>query len=332
MEGHCIGQPAKMGHGVIRYSSNPIVAVIDSFNQGSNMSTVAGMPLAVPIVGSVKSAFEAGAEVLVLGIAPPGGLIPVEWYSAIDEAIALGMSVINGLHDLLGPRYTNLQPKQWVWDVRVEPLNLAPGYGRAAKLENRRVLMIGTDMSIGKMTAGLEIYRNARERGVRAEFIATGQIGITVSGRGVPLDAIRLDFAAGAIEREVLQVSEAEMVIIEGQGSLIHPASSANLPLLRGGCPTHLVLCHRAGQESLYRLPEVHIPPLADVLKLYEALAEACGTFLKPVSAGVALNTFHIESEFEAREACERIEQELGLPCVDPVRHGPERLVDSLLS
>lgn len=331
MEGHCIGQPAKMGHGVIRYSPNPIVAVIDSHNQGSNMSAVAGMPLPVPIVGSVQAAFEAGAEVLVLGIAPPGGLIPVEWYSAIDEAISLGMSIINGLHDLLGPRYTNLQPKQWVWDVRVEPNNLAPGCGRAAKLANRRVLMIGTDMSIGKMTAGLEIYRSARERGVKAEFIATGQIGITVSGRGVPLDAIRLDFAAGAIEREVLEVSEAELVIIEGQGSLIHPASSANLPLLRGGCPTHLILCHRAGQESLYRLPEIHIPALADVLKLYEALAEACGTFLRPLSAGVALNTFHIESESEAREACERIEDELGLPCVDPVRHGPERLLDSLL-
>lgn len=333
MEGNSLGQPGKMGHGVIRYSPNPLTCVIDSDYAGSDMATVANMPRPIPIVADVRAAHALGAEVLLLGIAPGGGLIPQEWYAAIDEAVGLGMSVLNGLHDHLAPRYPDLQAGQWIWDVRTEPEGISPSTGAAIKLTNRRLLMIGTDMSVGKMTAGLEIYRVARERGVRTEFVATGQIGITVTGRGVPLDAIRLDFAGGSIEREVLRASEeADLVIIEGQGSLGHPASSANLPLLRGAMPTHLVMCHRAGQETLFRTPDMHIAPLKDLIRLYEDVAAACGTFPRPKTVAVALNTFHLESDEEARAACQATEDELGIPCVDPVRHGPERLVDATLA
>jgi uncharacterized NAD-dependent epimerase/dehydratase family protein len=332
MEGHAVGQPGKMGHGVIRYSPNPLVCVIDSTHAGSDMTTVAGMPRPVPIVASVAEARALGADVLLLGIAPGGGLIPAAWYASIDEAVGLGMSVLNGLHDHLAPRYPGLPAGQWVWDVRTEPEGISPSTGAALKLANRRVLMVGTDMSVGKMTAGLEIYRVARERGVRAEFVATGQIGITVTGRGVPLDAIRLDFAGGSIEREVLRASEdADLVIVEGQGSLGHPASSANLPLLRGSMPTHLVMCHRAGQETLFRMDGVRIPPLRDLIRLYEDVASACGTFPRPKTVAVALNTFHLSPE-EADAACHAVEADLGLPCADPVRHGPDRLVDAVLA
>ncbi|MGV3615326.1 MAG: DUF1611 domain-containing protein [Fimbriimonas sp.] len=333
MEGNATGQPAKMGHGVIRYSPNPLVCVIDAANAGSDMAAVAGMPRAIPIVADVREAHALGAQVLLLGIAPGGGLIPQEWYAAIDEAVGLGMSVLNGLHDHLAPRYPDLQDGQWVWDVRTEPEGLKPASGAALKLACRRVLMVGTDMSIGKMTSGLEIYRVARERGVRTEFVATGQIGITVTGRGVPLDAIRLDFAGGSIEREVVRAAEdADLVIVEGQGSLDHPASSANLPLLRGAMPTHLVMCHRAGQETLFRMSEVRIPPLGDLIRLYEDLASACGNFPRPKTVGVALNTFHIAGDAEADAACREVEDQLGIPCADPVRHGPDRLVDAVLA
>lgn len=332
MEGNSTGQPAKMGHGVIRYSQNPLACVIDSVHAGSDMTTVAGLPRAIPIVEDVRAAHALGAEVLLLGIAPGGGLIPQEWYASIDEAVGLGMCVLNGLHDHLAPRYPDLQEGQWIWDVRTEPTGISPASGAALRLDNRRLLMVGTDMSIGKMTAGLEIYRVALERGVRAEFVATGQIGITVTGRGVPLDAIRLDFAGGSIEREVVRASEAaDLVIVEGQGSLIHPASSANLPLLRGAMPTHLVMCHRAGQETLYRIADVAIPPLGDLIRLYEDVAAACGTFPRPKTVGIALNTFHLDQE-EADAACQAIEDELGIACVDPVRHGPYRLVDAVLA
>lgn len=340
MEGHVTGQPAKMGHGVIRYSPNPIVCAIDAAHAGGDMGTVANMPKSVPIVGSVREARLRGADVLLLGIAPGGGVIPEDWYPAIDEAVATGMSVVNGLHDLLGPRYPHLDPPdagrpnaQFVWDVRIEPAGLVPAVGAARTLSNRRLLMIGTDMSIGKMTAGLEIYRVARERGIAAEFVATGQIGITVTGRGIPLDAIRLDFAAGAVEREVLAASQSgDLVIVEGQGSLAHPASTANLPLLRGSCPTHMIMCHRAGQEHLFRLPDVGVPPLDQLIRLYEDLAEGAGNFPRPKTVAVALNTFHIASDDEALDACREIEDRLSLPCVDPVRHGPERLVDATMA
>ena len=189
--------------------------------------------------------------------------------------------------------------------------------------------MIGTDMAVGKMTAGLEILRAAREANMRAEFVATGQIGITVTGRGVPLDAVRVDFAANAVEREVIACAEAELVIVEGQGALIHPGSTANLPLLRGSCPTHLILCHRAGQSTLQRLPEIVIPPLGAYCKLYEDLAEACGTFPRPRTAAVALNTGHLDDD-AARSACEAIEAELGVPCADPLRGGASRLLMAL--
>jgi uncharacterized NAD-dependent epimerase/dehydratase family protein len=332
MEGAVLGFGGKMGFGVLRYSPNPIVCVIDSQTAGRDMKEAAGMPRTCPIVATVEEAVALGAEVVVLGIAPPGGLIPTAWYPVIDRSVELGLSIVNGLHDLVGPRYPNLPAGQWAWDIRVEPEGLKPGTGAAARLTNRRVLLIGTDMAIGKMTAGLEVYRVARERGVKAEFVATGQIGITITGSGVPLDAVRVDFAAGAIEREVLGYREAELVIVEGQGSLGHPGSTANLALLRGSMPTHLILCHRAGQTTLTTMAHVPIAPLADLIRLYEDLASACGLFPRPVTVGVALNTGHVASDEEATAACAEIEQEIGLPCIDPVRHGPGRLIDGLMA
>lgn len=331
MEGAVLGYGGKMGFGILRYSPNEVVCVIDSQTAGQDISKVVGVPRSAPIVSSVDEALALGAEVMVLGIAPPGGLIPTAWYPVLDQAVAAGLSLINGLHDLLGPRYPNLPEGQWVWDIRIEPEGLKPGTGLAATLPNRRVLLIGTDMAIGKMTAGLEIYRTAREKGISTEFIATGQIGITITGAGVPLDAIRVDFSTGSIEREVMAAKDADLIVVEGQGSLCHPGSTANLPLLRGSMPTHLILCHRAGQTTLTTLPDVTIPPLGDFVRLYEALAAACGTFIRPTTVGVALNTAHIQSDDDALEACRQLELELGLPTVDPVRHGAGRLVDALM-
>lgn len=337
MEGAILGIGGKMGIGVLRYSPNPVVCVVDSETAGRDIVELTGVPRSAPIVGSLAEARALGAEVLLLGIAPPGGLIPAAWWPFIDEAVHGGLSVVNGLHDLLSPRYpsvsTDLSADQFIWDIRIEPKGLKPGTGAAAALTCKRLLLIGTDMNVGKMTAGLEIARVAKERGVRTEFVATGQIGITVTGAGVPLDAIRVDFASGSIEGEVLAAAErgAELVVVEGQGALIHPGSTANLPLLRGSCPTHLILCHRAGQETLSSFPEIEVPELDRYIALYEMLGSACGTFPRPKTVGVALNTFHVKHDEEALEACETIERELGLPCVDPIRHGPERLVDALV-
>lgn len=330
MEGNIDADPGKMGFGILRYSPNPIACVIDSPHAGKDTAEITGIPRSAPVVSTIDEAVGHGAQVLVLGIAPAGGLIPEAWYAVIDEAVGKGLSIINGLHDLLSPRYTNLKPGQWIWDVRVEPAGLAPSTGEALKLGNRRVLMIGTDMAVGKMTAGLEIWKAARERGIRAEFVATGQIGIAITGSGVPLDAVRVDYASGAIEREMLRHRDAELVIIEGQGALVHPGSSANLPLLRGAMPTHMILCHRAGLLSLKRGPWVRIPPLKDYIRLYEDLAEACGTFPRPKTSAIAVDTRGY-SDDETSRAIEGIERDTGLPATDPVRFGPEKLLDSLV-
>lgn len=320
-----MGDVAKMCHGILRYSPNEVAAIIDGEHAGRNVRELIQTLRSVPIVATVAEAKGLGADVFVLGIAAPGGHIPEAWYPAIDEAVALGMCVLNGLHDRLAPRYPQLESADthhpWIWDVRIEPEGLGTGTGCAASLRNKRLLMIGTDMAIGKMTAGLEIYRAARDLGVKAAFVATGQIGITIMGTGVPLDAVRVDYASGAIEREVMACRDAELVIIEGQGALIHPGSTANLPLLRGSCPTHLVLCHRAGQTALRRLPHISIPPLRPYAELYEDLAEACAAFPRPITAGIALNTSEQDAG-GAREAIGSLARETGFYVDDPVRNG----------
>jgi uncharacterized NAD-dependent epimerase/dehydratase family protein len=330
MEGASDKDLGKMGFGVLRYSPNPVTCVIDSELAGHDMAEFGKSPRSAPIVATVDEAVRMGTEVLVLGTAPPGGLIPLEWFSALDEAVDKGLSLVNGLHDLLGPRYANLKPGQWIWDVRVEPAGLTTATGLAWTLNNKRVLMLGTDMAIGKMTAGLELYRGLRERGVKAEFVATGQIGITVTGAGVPLDAVRVDFAAGAIEREVMRYPDAEIVIIEGQGSYVHPASTSPLPLTRGSCATHIILCHRADQRGLRRYPDISIPPLTAFIKLCEDVGEVCGTYPRPKTIGIALNTAHL-AEDEARKAVISTAEETGLPCTDPVRFGPDVLIEALI-
>jgi len=326
MEGALDNNFGKMGHGVLRYSPNPIVCVIDSKFAGRSSLEVLGYGPDVPVVADVAAAHQLGAEVLLLGIAPPGGAIPEPWLPVIDCAVREGMSVVNGLHDQLAGRYPGLPMGQWVWDIRREPAGLEVGTAAARHHGNVRILLIGTDMAVGKMTAGLELQAAAQRRGIDAAFVATGQIGITITGSGVPLDAIRVDFAGGAIEREMIRWQAHPWVIVEGQGSLIHPSSTANLPLLRGSCPTHLILCHRAGMTHLTRVPEIAVPRLGAFIRMYEDLGEACGTFPRPETAAVALNTAHLSTE-AALAACDAVTAETGLPCVDPVRHGAESLV-----
>lgn len=325
-----VGLPeGKMGYGVLRYSTQPIVCVVDAAKAGGDMTTAMGIAGRHPIVATVAEAKALGATVLVLGAANRGGFVPPGWYADLDAAVDLGMSLVNGLHDRLAPRYADLKPGQWIWDVRTEPAGLGVAHGRAMQLRNQRVLFVGSDMNVGKMTAALEMWREARQRGRRAEFVATGQTGITIAGSGIPLDAIRLDYACGAVEAEVLRYPDAEMVFVEGQGALGHPASTATLPLMRGSAPTHLVFCHRAGQQTLRSLTQFAIPPLRDYIKLYVDLASAVGTFPRPRVVGACLNTAHLD-EADARRSVEALAAELQLPVTDPVRYGTQALVDAL--
>jgi len=322
----------KMGFGIMRYSPHPIACVIDSTQSGKTVREACGEPFDVPVVGDVKTALEMGAEIFVLGTAPSGGRLPDEWLSEIERALRNGMSLINGLHDRMEERFSHLITKenQKIWDVRVSGPDVPIARARAAKLRNKRVLMVGTDMAIGKMTAGLELYKWLLDQGVNAGFIATGQIGITITGKGIPLDAIKVDQAAAAVEAAVLEQQDKDILIIEGQGSLLHPGSTATLPLMRGSCPTHLVLCHKAGRTHLRNPNHIAIPKLDEFIQLNEAVANVNGSLCHAKTIGVAINTFGLD-EALAKQELQKIEILTGIATTDVIRFGVESIGKQLI-
>ena len=324
---------AKMAEGILRYGANPAVAVIDSTKAGQRVRDVSTVDSDVPIVATLDAAIAMGAEVLVLGTAPSGGRVPPEWMEMLHSAVAQGLSIVNGMHDQLAPMLGGkLAEGQWIWDIRT-PLGDLPdiAMARAAQLPNTRVLMVGTDMAVGKMTSGLEVDRSLKAKGANSAFLASGQTGIALTGRGIPLDAFRVDHAAGAVERMVLEAAEHEIVIVEGQGSLLHPGSTATLPLMRGSQCTAMILCHRAGMDHLDTLDNVRVPPLSQVIALNEAMAHAAGALTPAKVLGIALNTSRLEATAAAK-ACAQIAQDTGLPVCDPVRDGAGALADAILA
>lgn len=326
----------KTGLSLLRYAEAEIVGVIDEDSAGESLRALSGLslPKEIPIVASFADAIALGAHVLSIGVAPSGGRLPEPWLAEIRLAVRSGLHIQNGLHTRLNedPEIrAALRPGQWVWDMRQEPPNLPVGSGAARHLECKRVLFVGTDMNVGKMTAALELDAAARRRGLRSKFIATGQTGMMIAGDGVALDGVRVDYASGAIEQQVLlQGANRDIVFIEGQGSLLNPASTATLPLIRGSQPTHLILVHKARMTHLKRFPHVQVPPLRDVVALNEAVARAGGAFAGAKVTGIALNSWGL-SDAEAREEAEKIEAETGLPCADTVRHGAERLLSTIV-
>ncbi len=318
---------AKMAEGVLRYARNPIVAVIDTKLAGNRVSEVCSVRSDVPIVATLDEAVSMGAKVLVLGTAPSGGRMPADWITMLSTAIDAGLSIVNGMHDRLNDMFGDqLRPGQWIWDIRT-PVGDMPDIAtaRAAALGNIKVLMIGTDMAVGKMTAGLEIHKSLLSQGANAVFLATGQIGMTIIGGGIPLDAYRVDYASGAVERMVMDAGDADIMIIEGQGSLLHPGSTATLPLMRGSCANKMILCHRAGMEVLDTAGEIKIPTLGDVIALNEMTASANGTLTEAKVVGIALNTSALDQPSALAEIA-RLEADLGLPVQDTVRFGAEKL------
>ncbi len=323
----------KMGLGLLRYSNARITAVVDRQNAGGDLPALTGIPRPAPIVPSVLEAAALGADTLVPGVAPPGGILPPDWRQEIRDGLRAGMSLVNGLHAPLAsdPELAPLlQPGRFIWDVRREPDVVQTGSAAALGLKCKRVLTVGTDMAVGKMTASLELDRAARRRDLRSMFIASGQIGLCIAGAGVALDAVRVDFAAGAVEAEVMRYGpDHDVLFIEGQGSLLNPASTAWLALVRGSCPTHLVLVHRAGQTAISRFPQIPIPPLGEVARLYEAVCAAGGAYPPAPVIGIALNTAHL-SDADARRAVADVERDTGLPATDAVRFGADRLVEGI--
>jgi len=334
----------KTGLAMLRYRPGPIVAVVDPQYAGQNLRAITGIDRAVPIVASVAEALAHGPQVAVVGLAPSGGRLPPEVHADVAVALRAGLSVASGLHTRLGddPVLASLvQSGAWIWDCRREPVDLVVAAGRAAALPGRRLLAVGSDMAVGKMSACLELQAAALRRGVDARFVGTGQAGILITGAGVALDAVRVDYAAGAVEQAVLTGAAggdaSTWVLVEGQGSLCHPGSTATLPLLRGSQPTDLLLVHRAGQTHIKGLPDVLLPSLPQLIGAVEALAALArpATALAPAPKvrAIALNTALLERT-AAQAAITQMAKDTGLPCADAVREGTagsDRLLKAFL-
>lgn len=331
----------KTGLAMLRYRRGPIVAVIDPAHAGADLQAITGIPRAVPVVADMASALAFGPAVAVVGLAPSGGRLPPEMRADVVTALRSGLSLASGLHSRLAddPEFAAipLVSGQWIWDLRHEPADLEVASARCAQLPCRRLLAVGSDMAVGKMSACLELQAAAQRRGLDARFVGTGQAGILISGQGVALDAVRVDYAAGAVEAAVLTAAAGAgpeaFILVEGQGSLAHPGSTATLPLLRGSQPTELLLVHRAAQTHVRTRPgaaPVAIPPLPELIQACEALA-ALGRpdGLRPRVGAIALNTALLDEQAAEAEA-QRIAAATGLPVVDPVRQGGERLLEVL--
>lgn len=330
------GAKGKTGISLLRYSQNSIVAVIDEAAAGESIQALTGINREVPIVPSLQAALALNPTVLAIGLAPSGGILPDPWYAEVKQAVKAGLSVMNGLHTQMNQDAEiagSIAPGRWVWDMRQEPEGLMTvGGGKARLLACDRVLTVGTDMSVGKMSTSIELNRTAKAKGLRSKLIATGQTGLMLGEDGVPLDAIRVDYASGAVEQCLTRYGDDhDILFVEGQGSLLNPASTATLPLIRGTQPTHLILVHKAGLTHIQHFSDFHIPPLPEVVKLYEAVATAGGAFAPAKVVGIALNTFGLDEE-AARGAIAQVSQETGLSCTDAVRFGGASLLTQIVS
>jgi uncharacterized NAD-dependent epimerase/dehydratase family protein len=316
----------KTGRGVIRYRPDDVVAILDSESDEREL-------LGYPLVRSVADALPYEPTAALVGVATAGGRFPPAWRELLKECIAAGLDIENGLHEFVGddPELAVLARTHGVElrDLRKAPPGLDVPSGANLEHGATTILTVGSDCAVGKMTVALELDREARRRGVRSEFVPTGQTGIAIAGWGISVDAVVSDFLAGAAERLVLEGVErgGEVLFVEGQGSVLHPAySGVTMGLIHGSAPHAYVLCHQAGQRFVDEDERFPIPPLAELVDLHERLS----LIARPATVGaVALNTRLLEED-EARRAVEAFAAETGLPTDDPVRFGAERLVDAL--
>lgn len=324
-EGRFTDGHAKTAHGLIHYGKDPVVCVIDSTLAGRNvLDVMPHLERDAPIVSTLEEALSHGPTSLLVGLAPAGGRLPEEWMRILRAASGAGLEVVSGLHQRLAP----LLPGAEVWDVREPPEDLPLFSGDGFDVEPKVVLSVGTDTAIGKMTASLELQRAASRERLAAEFAATGQTGIVIAGWGVCVDAVVSDFIAGAAEHLVVEAAKGspDVIFVEGQGSLGHPAySGVTLGLLHGSCPDALVLCADASEGATFA--GVARPGIARIYRLYEEVA----SLVKPAPVvAVSLNTKSL-TDADAKNFTARVREETGLPVADPFRETAAPILAAVL-
>ncbi len=325
---------SKTANACIRYTPERVVAVLDSTRAGARVQDVLGFGGEIPVLATLAEAMPLRPSALLIGIAPQGGQLPAEWRPVLADAMRAGLHVWSGLHFFVGddPELAALASACGVEirDFRRPPADLEVATGRVRELEATIVLTVGADCNIGKMTAALQVRDALRAAGHRVAFAGTGQTGILIEGWGIAVDAVVADFIAGAAERLTMEAArDADIVLVEGQGSLAHPGySGVTYGLLHGAMPHAQVMCTQPSRKTISNNAWLPIPPLAELIRLHEAAA----SLLRPAPViAVALNTYDLTYE-EAREAIVDVERETGLPATDPVRFSPAPVSDAILA
>ncbi len=334
-EGLFAKHTGKTAHGVIRYGTREVVAVIDSTCAGRTASEVEPFcAKPVPIVATLEEALERDPDTLLIGVAPPGGKLDPAWKAVLLAAIDAGLSLEAGLHTQLNddPELHYAADRRGVElrDLRLAPPDLTVPRGPYTRPDSVKVVhSVGSDTVIGKKVVTLELDHAARERGLRSVYVPTGQTGVAIAGWGIAVDHVISDYVAGAAERLVLDGAErGDLLFVEGQGALFHPAySGVTLGLLHGSAPDLLVLVHKPNATHNRNYPDLPIPPLNELIAAYESATVP----VRPARvAAIALNTSDLDED-SARAAIAAAERETGLPADDVVRFGPDRVLQAVL-
>jgi uncharacterized NAD-dependent epimerase/dehydratase family protein len=279
---------------------------------------------------TLDEAKAAGAKTLVIGVANRGGVISQAWKEVLVSALGMGYDLASGLHNLLRDEADLVAAAEangrTLHDVRVPTVDYPIANG--VKRTGKRCLAVGTDCSAGKMYTALAMDAEMNARGLKSTFRATGQTGILITGNGVPLDAVIADFMAGSVEYLTPDNDDDHWDMIEGQGSLFHVSySGVTMALVHGGQPDALILCHEPTRTHMRGLPGYSLPTLETLRDTALPLAQVGNPVCQVV--GISVNTQHM-SEEEAVAYLASVEERMGLPTVDPYRHGAGRLVDAL--
>jgi uncharacterized NAD-dependent epimerase/dehydratase family protein len=317
----------KTMRGIVHYGPHPVVAILDSTRAGESYA-------GIPIVATVEQAISLGPTTAAVGVATQGGRFPPAWRELLKDSIRAGLDLENGLHEFISDdtELTALADEHGVElrDLRKPPADLSAPTGENLQIPATIVLTVGSDCAIGKKTVAVELDLAARRRNLESVFVPTGQTGIWIAGWGIAIDAVVSDFLAGAAERLVVEGAArgGELLWVEGQGSLVHPAySGVTMGLMHGAAPHAYVLVHKAGATHTEGYPDHPIPPLPDLIELHE---RASLPLRRAKVVAIALHTGGLKDD-EARAEIVRVEDETGLPVDDPVRFGADTLLDAVI-
>lgn len=326
----------KTAHGLVRFTRRyRVLAVIDRSCAGHDAGLLLdGRASGIPIVPTVKQAllrdFERRPTHLVIGLAPDGGRLPERARKEIREALRARLHVDSGLHDFLSqdPEFASLARRHHVRirDVRMPPprSDLHFFSGDIEKVGSLRIALLGTDSAVGKRTTAWRVVDDLNRRGISAEMIGTGQTAWLQGARyGIILDSLVNDFVSGELEHAVVKAwreQRPKVMVIEGQGSLMNPAYPGGFEILAATRPHLVIMQHAPSRRDYDGFPGYRLHPLARQIAAVELLSQ------KPVIA-VTVNHEGLTPD-QTRAACRSIQRQTGLPAVDVLLDGPEKITD----